>query len=68
MKKKSLEATARQLASIAQEHLSKLPEEEQETRVAAFARVRFRSPGGNHAKPSSTERTQASRVVARGRE
>ena len=67
-KKKSLEAAAEELATIAERHLAKLPEEEQEARVAAFARVRFTSAREKSAKSSSTARTRASRGVARGRE
>jgi hypothetical protein len=67
-KKKSLAATARRLAAIAERALSKLPEEEQEARVAAFARVRFTPAREKRAKPSSTRHTRASRVSARARE
>jgi hypothetical protein len=40
-KKLSLEAAAKKLTTIAQNHLSALPEEEQNSRVASFARVGF---------------------------
>jgi len=37
-KKLTLEEAAKKLASITEEHLSSLPEEEQDSRVAAFER------------------------------
>jgi hypothetical protein len=40
-KKLSLNEAAEALARIAEKHLSKLPEKEQESRVAAFSRVVF---------------------------
>ena len=67
-KKPSLEETVRKLVAIAQEHLSKLPEEEQEARVAAFSRLVVTSSRDIRAKPSRTDDTQGSRVSARARE
>jgi hypothetical protein len=63
---KKLEATARRLAAIAERHLSQLPEEEQEARVAAFARVKFTNDRDGRAKPSSPRHTQTCPAVARG--
>jgi len=40
-KKLSLEEAARKLTAVAEKHLSALPEEEQEARVAAFGPVKF---------------------------
>jgi hypothetical protein len=67
-KKASLKETVNKLVAIAQEHLSKLPEEEQEARVAAFSRFVLTSSRDIHAKPSRTDDTQGSRVSARARE
>jgi hypothetical protein len=41
-KKPSLGEAAMALTRIAEQHLSKLPEEEQEPKVAAFSRVNFK--------------------------
>ena len=41
LKKISLKKAAEELAAIAEKHLVKLPEKEQEARVAAFARRDF---------------------------
>jgi hypothetical protein len=66
-KKLSLDEAAMALTLIAEHHLSKLPEEEQESRVAAFSRVKFKKTRGNHPKSSKTGRTRVSRASARGR-
>jgi len=66
-KKLSLDEAAMALTRIAEQRLSKLPEEEQESRVAAFSRVNFKKTRGNHSKSSKTERTRVSRASARGR-
>ena len=66
-KKPSLKATVDELVAIAERHLSRLPEEEQEARVAAFARVDFTPSRGKRAKPASSARTRGSRASARGR-
>jgi hypothetical protein len=42
-KKLSLKKAAEELTAIAEKHLANLPEEEQEARVAAFARRDFKS-------------------------
>ena len=67
-KKLSLDEAAEALTRIAERHLSKLPEEEQESRVAAFSRVTFKKKTrGNHPTPSKTARTRAYPAAARGR-
>ncbi len=45
-KKLSLKQAAEELTAMAEKHLASLPEEEQEVRVAAFARRDFRSDRG----------------------
>lgn len=66
-KKLTLDEAAEALTRIAEEHLSKLPEDEQESRVAAFSRVNFKKSRGTRAKSSATSRTRASRAAGRGR-
>lgn len=66
-KKLTLEEAAEKLTAIAERHLSALPEEEQDARVAAFARVKFGPSRGTRAKSSSRPRTRRSRAIARGR-
>lgn len=66
-KKLSLEETAEKLTAIAEEHLSELPEEEQDARVAAFARVKFEPSLERRAKSSSSSRIRRSRAAARVR-
>jgi|HubBroStandDraft_6_1064221.scaffolds.fasta_scaffold108926_2 hypothetical protein len=66
-KKLSLEEAAEKLTAIAEGHLAKLPLEEQESRIAAFARVTFEISRGTRAKSSSKTRTRPSRAVARVR-
>jgi hypothetical protein len=66
-KKLSLEEAARKLAAITERHLSTLPEEEQNTRVAAFARVKFGTSRETRAKSSSSSRTRPSRAAGRAR-
>lgn len=46
-KRMSLDEAAMALTRIAEHHLSKLSEEEQESRVAAFSRVTFKKMSGN---------------------
>ena len=46
LKKLSLEEAAKKLAAIAEQHLSALPEEERDARVASFARVKFETSRG----------------------
>jgi hypothetical protein len=67
-KKLTVKKAAEQLTAVAEKHLANLPEEEQEARVAAFARVNFKSGHETSAKSSSIEHTRGSRVVARARE
>ncbi len=66
-KKLSLEEAAEKLTAIAERHLATLPAEEQDARVAAFARVTFETSRGTRAKSSSKIRTRQSRAVARVR-
>jgi hypothetical protein len=67
-KKLSLDEAAMALTRIAEQHLSKLSEEEQESRVAAFSRVNFKKKArGIPSKPSATPRTRVSPATARGR-
>lgn len=67
-KKLSLDEATEALTRIAEEHLSKLPESEKDSRVTAFSRVTFsKKSRGNHPKSSSTPRTRASRAAGRGR-
>jgi hypothetical protein len=66
-KKLSLEEAAKKLAAIAEQHLSTLPEEEQDARVASFARVKFETSRETRAKSSSSSRTRRSRATARVR-
>lgn len=67
-KKPSLKQTVEALATIAEEHLSTMPEEEQEERIASLARRTFTRPRGSSSTPSKTEYTPDCRVFARGRE
>jgi hypothetical protein len=67
-KKLSLDEAAMALTRIAEQHLSKLPEEERESRVAAFSRVNFKKkPRGIPSKSSATPRTRVTPATARGR-
>lgn len=67
-KKLTLEKAAEALTRIAERHLSKLPEEEQESRVAAFSCVNFKKKTrGTYPKFSATPRTRVSPAAARGR-
>lgn len=66
-KKLSLEEAAEKLTAIAERHLATLPVEEQDARVAAFARVTFETSRGTRAKSSSKTRTRPSRAIARVR-
>jgi len=66
-KRLSLEEAAEKLTAIAERHLATLPVAEQDERVAAFARVKFKTSRGTRAKPSSKTRTRPSRAVARVR-
>lgn len=66
-KKLSLEEAAKKLTAIAEKHLSELPEEEQDARVASFARIKFETSRGTPAKSSSRSRTPRSRAIARVR-
>jgi hypothetical protein len=66
-KKLSVDEAAKKLTAIAERHLETLPEAEREARVAAFARVKFKTTRGTRAKPSSTAGTPRSRATARVR-
>lgn len=65
-KRPSLKVTVDKLVAIAERHLAKLPEEEQEARVEAFSKVVFKPSRGISAKPSSKPRIRDSRASARG--
>jgi hypothetical protein len=67
-KKITLKKAAEQLTAIAEKHLSSLPEEEQDARVALFARRNFKKTRGANAKSSGTDCTPVYPVTARGRE
>ena len=67
-KKVSLEESVDRLALIAEKHLSKMPQEEQEERVSAMSRRVFTSRRGNPSTPARSEYTPECRVSARGRE
>jgi hypothetical protein len=62
-KKLSLEEAAGKLTTIAERHLATLTVEEQEARVAAFARVKFETSRGTRAKSSSKTRTRRPRQL-----
>jgi hypothetical protein len=66
-KKPSLEETVEALALIAEEHLSKMPEEEREERVNAMSRRIFTSRRDNPSTPARTVYTPDCRVSAKGR-
>lgn len=66
-KKLLLEEAARKLTAVAEKHLSALPEEKQEERVAAFGRVKFETSRERRAKSSSSSRIRRSRATARVR-
>lgn len=66
-KKLSLKRAVEELTAIAEKHLATLPEEEQEARVAAFARRDFKTGRGAGTKPLERSRTRASRASSRGR-
>jgi hypothetical protein len=68
MPKLSLNKAAKALTEVAERHLSKLPEEERDSKVAAFSRVNFKKRRGTHSKSSEIERTQVYPVAVRGRE
>jgi hypothetical protein len=51
-KKLLLEEAAEKLTAIAERHLATLPVEEQDARVASFARVKFETSRGTRAKSS----------------
>jgi len=67
-KKVSLKKTVETLALIAEEHLSTMPEEEREERVAAMSRRIFTPRRDKLSTPSKTEHTPEYRVSARARE
>jgi hypothetical protein len=67
-KKPTLEQTARRLTSIAERHLSGLPPEEREARVAAFERAIYKASCAKRATRSKNADTPVSRVAAQARE
>jgi hypothetical protein len=66
-RKPSLKETVDKLTAIAEDHLSKLPEEDRDERVAAFSRLLIRPCDDIHATPSRNGDTRPSRVAARER-
>jgi hypothetical protein len=66
-KKMSLKEAAEELTVMALKSLSKLPDEEREARVAAFARRDFSGGGAARTKPSAPGRTRVSRASNRSR-
>ena len=66
-KKMSLREAAEELTAMALKHLSTMPEEEQEARVAALARRDFSGGRAGRTKPSKHGRIPASRASSRGR-
>lgn len=67
-KKLSLKQAAEKLAAIAEKHLAALPEEEQDARVEAFSRRRFKTGRGVHAISSESRDTRVYPVAVRDRE
>ena len=67
-KKLSIKKAAEKLAAIAEKHLADLPEEEQDARVAAFTRRKFKNGRGAHTISSETRDTRVYPVAVRGRE
>lgn len=65
-KKMSLRKAVEELTAMAEKHLSTLPEEEQEARVAALARRDFKSGRAARTKSSQPGRIRASRASNRG--
>jgi len=63
----TLEATVEILAQIAEKHLARMPQEEQQARVAALSRRTFTPRRDKPSMPSKTVRKPASRATARGR-
>ena len=63
-KKISLKTAVDKLTEITEKHLSALPEEEQDARVAAFARRDFNASRAAHTRPSKTGRTRATGQLA----
>jgi hypothetical protein len=61
-KKMSLRRAVEEATDIIEKHLSKLPEEEQEARVAAIARRSFKNVRVASTKASQAGRTPASRA------
>jgi len=66
-KKPSLKETVDTLVQIAQEHLAKLPKEDQERILARLEGRKFTARRGTSSKPAKTARTVQTRVSARGR-
>jgi hypothetical protein len=67
-KKLSLKQAARELTSIAEAHLSRLPEEEIEGRISSFERTISRASYRSLSKPAKNADTRVTQVAARGRE
>jgi len=65
--KPTLEATVESLAQIAEKHLSTMPQDEQQERVAALSRRIFTPRRDKPSMPSKSVRKPVSRAAARGR-
>ena len=66
-RKTSLTKSAEKLTKIAEKRLAAFPDDEQESRVSAFARRKFESDRDDHTKSPETSDTPMSPIVARGR-
>jgi len=66
-KKMSLREAAEELTAMALKHLSTMPKEEQDARVAALARRDFSGVRAARTKSSKHGRIPASRASSRGR-
>jgi hypothetical protein len=66
-KQMSIEEAADRLAANAVTHLAALPEEEQDARVAAFAKLNFKKRRETRAKSSGSSRIRESRASVRER-
>ena len=64
-KKLTIEEAAEKLAAIAEKHLSVLPDEEQEAKVAAFKRVDFTASRASRSRSSESSRKPRYRVAGR---
>ena len=66
-KRPSLKETVETLVQIAQEHLARLPEEDQERILARLEQRKFTARRGTSSKPAKTARTIQTRASGRAR-